>query len=85
VEALGHNMLVMSGFVLILAGLLLVPAAAAAGIFLVLEPASGWWAAGPAAAVALAITALEAGLVLSRLGRVFEATDPSSVPAAESL
>jgi hypothetical protein len=85
VEALGHNMLVMSGFVLILAGLLLVPATAAAGIFLVLEPASGWWAAVPAAAVALGIAALEAGLVLSRLGRVFEATDPSSVPAAESL
>jgi hypothetical protein len=85
VEALGHNMLVMSGFVVILAGLLVAPAAAAAGVFLLLEPAWGWWAAAPASASALGIAALEARLLLSRLGRVFEGTDPSSIPAVESI
>jgi ABC-2 type transport system permease protein len=85
VEALGHNMLMMLGFVTVLAVLLLVPAAAAAGIFLELEPYARWWAAVPAAAAALTVAALEARLLLSRLGRVFEATDPSSVPAVESL
>jgi ABC-2 type transport system permease protein len=85
VEALGHNMLVMSGFVAILAVLLVPPAALAGAIFLGLEPVSGWWAAAPAAGGALVITALEARLLLSRLGRMFETTDPSSVPPAESL
>ena len=85
VEALGHNMLVMSGFLAILTVLLVAPAALAGAIFLGLEPVSGWWAAAPAAAGALVITALEARLLLSRLGRVFETTDPSSVPPAESI
>lgn len=85
VEALGHNMLVMSGFVAILAVLLLAPAAVAGGVYLGLEPVSGRWAAAPAAVGALVVAGLEARLLLSRLGRVFEATDPSSVPPAESL
>lgn len=85
VEALGHNMLVMSGFVAILAVLLVAPAAVAGAVFLGLQPVSGWWAAAPAAAGALVITALEARLLLSRLGRVFETTDPSSVPPVETL
>ncbi len=85
VEALGHNMLVMSGFVAILAVLLLGPAAVAGAVFVGLEPVSGWWAAAPAALGALAVAGLEARILLSRLGRVFEATDPSSVPPAESV
>jgi hypothetical protein len=84
VEALGHNMLVMSGFVAILAVLLLAPAAVAGAVFIGLEPASGWWASAPATAGALVVASLEARLLLSRLGRVFETTDPSSVPPAES-
>jgi hypothetical protein len=84
VEALGHNMLVMSAFVAILAALLLAPTGVAAAVFLGLEPMSGWWAAGPGAVGALVVAALEARLLLSALGRVFEATDPSSVPPAES-
>jgi hypothetical protein len=83
VEALGHNMLVMSGFVVILAGLLLAPAAVAGAVFLGLEPVSGWWAVAPAAVGALGVAALEARVLLSRLGRVFETTDPSAVPPAE--
>ena len=85
VEALGHNMLMMVGFVAVLAALLVAPAGAAAGIFLELEPVAGWWAAGPAAAAALTLATIEARLLLSRLGRIFETTDPSSVPAAEVL
>jgi hypothetical protein len=85
VEALGQNMLVMSGFVVILAALLLAPAAVAGGVFVGLEPVSGWWAVAPAAVGALVITALEARVILSWLGRVFETTDPSSVPPVESL
>jgi len=85
VEALGQNMLVMSGFVVILAALLLAPAAVAGGVFVGLEPVSGWWAVAPAAVGALVVTALEARVILSWLGRVFETTDPSSVPPVESL
>jgi ABC-2 type transport system permease protein len=84
VEALGHNMLVMSGFLLLLAALLLLPAGAAAAIFLGLRR-HGWWAAPPAALAALALMGLEARLLLARLGRVFEATDPATVPPAELL
>jgi hypothetical protein len=83
VEALGHNMLVLSGFVVILAALLLAPAAVAGATFVGLEPVSGWWAAAPATGAALVVTALEARLLLSRLGRVFETTDPASVPPVE--
>jgi hypothetical protein len=84
VEALGHNMLIMSGFLLILAALLLLPAAAALAILTGLER-FGWWSAPPAALAALALMALEARLLLGRLGRLFEATDPATVPPAEMI
>jgi hypothetical protein len=84
VEALGHNMLVMSGFIVILAALLLVPAAIAGAVLVGLEPSLGGWAAAPSAVSALVVTALEARLLLARLGRVFEATDPASMPPVES-
>jgi ABC-2 type transport system permease protein len=82
VEALGHNMLIMSGFLLLLAVLLLLPSAAALAIYVALEH-FGWWAAPPAALAALMLIALEARVLLARLGRVFEATDPATVPPAE--
>jgi ABC-2 type transport system permease protein len=84
VEALGHNMLAMSGFLLVLGLLLLLPAAVAGALYLGLEPAWGWWAAAPAGAAAIAVAAAEGHLLLARLGRVFEATDPSSVAPTES-
>ena len=84
VEALGHNMLIMSAFLVVLAALLAAPALAAASAFIGLR-FLGWWAAAPAALAALLVMALEARLLLARLGRVFEATDPSTVPAAELL
>jgi ABC-2 type transport system permease protein len=84
VEALGHNMLAMSGFLLVLGVLLLLPAAVAGAIYLSLETRWGWWATVPAGAAALAVAAGEGYLLLARLGRVFEATDPSSVAPTES-
>jgi ABC-2 type transport system permease protein len=82
VEALGHNMLIISGFLLVLAALLLAPAAAAAAVLVALR-SLGRWAAAPAALAALVVMALEARLLLARLGRVYEATDPATVPPAE--
>jgi hypothetical protein len=84
VEALGHNMLIMSGFLLLLALLLALPAAAALATFVVLK-GFGWWAALPAALAALVLMALEARVLLARLGRLFEATDPATVPPAELI
>jgi ABC-2 type transport system permease protein len=82
VEALGHNMLIISGFLLVLAALLAAPAAAAAALLFGLR-SLGWWAAVPAAVAALVLMALEARVLLARLGRVYEATDPATVPPAE--
>lgn len=83
VEALGHNMLIMSGFLLILAGLLVLPAAAGTAVLLGLMPASGWWVAVLSVVAGLLVMALEARVLLGRLGRVFEATDPASVAPVE--
>jgi hypothetical protein len=77
-------MLVMVGFGSILALLLLAPSIVGGAVFLGLESSVGWWAVVPAGIGALAVTALEARLLLSRLGRVFEATDPASVPPVEA-
>jgi hypothetical protein len=85
IEALGHNILVMAGFLAILLALLLFPAIAGGGVLVGLEPALGWWAAAPAGAAALVVAGLEAQLLLVRLGRVFEATDPSYVAPLEAL
>ena len=82
VEALGHNMLIISGFLVVLAILLAAPAAAAAAVLHGLR-SLGWWAAPPAALAALTLMALEARLLLARLGRVYEATDPAMVPPVE--
>ena len=84
VEALGHNMLIMSGFLLLLALLLALPAAAGLATLVVLK-GFGRWAALPAALAALVLMALEARVLLARLGRLFEATDPATVPAAELI
>jgi ABC-2 type transport system permease protein len=85
VEALGHNMLIMSGFLLILAGLLVLPAAAGTAVLLGLVRGSGWWVTVLAVLAALLVMALEARVLLGRLGRIFEATDPASVAPAEVL
>jgi hypothetical protein len=84
VEALGHNMLVMSGFVVILALLLLAPVTAAGAVYVGLERWSGWWAAVPATVAGVLVVGLEARLMLARLGRLFESTDPSAVPPVET-
>jgi hypothetical protein len=84
VEALGHNMLIISGFLLVLAGLLAVPAGAAAAVLFGLRSDS-WWATAPAALAAMAVMAFEARILLAQLGRVYEATDPAMVPPVELI
>ena len=84
VEALGHNMLVMSGFVVILAILLAGPGRRRGSGLRRARAGVGLVGGAPAAAAALVVAALEARLLLARLGRVFETTDPSSVSPVES-
>ncbi len=85
IEALGHNMLVMIGFTAVLAVLLVVPVGGGALLFLGLERTLGWWAMVPAGIFGLAAAGLEARLLVSRLGRVFERTDPGAVPVVEMI
>jgi ABC-2 type transport system permease protein len=84
VEALGHNMLGISGFLVLMAVLLLLPAVAGAGVYYWLEPRLGPWAVAPAGGLGVIVAVLEARLVLARLGRIFEATDPSAVAPVEA-
>ena len=77
VEALGQNMLMIVAYLALLAAVLVVPAALAAGLFIALETAIGWWAAVPAVLVLQAAIAMEAAVMLRWLGRVFERTDPA--------
>jgi ABC-2 type transport system permease protein len=80
VEALGQNMLVLVGFAAMLGLVLVPPAAAAAGLYLLLERSLGHWALLPALAAAIAIGALEAWIMVRRLGAAFERLDPSLTP-----
>jgi ABC-2 type transport system permease protein len=77
VEALGQNLLMTIAFLALLALTLLLPAALAAGTFLLLRPVVGSWAAVPATVVALGTMAFEAALLVDWLGKVFERTDPT--------
>jgi len=81
IEALGQNMLVLIGFAAILAVVLIPPAAAGAGLFLLLEPPLGYPATVPAVAAALGVAAVEAMVMVRWLGGVFERLDPSTTPA----
>jgi hypothetical protein len=78
VEALGQNMLVLTGFVLLLGVVLLPPAVLGAGLGLVLEPSLGDWAAVPAGAAVLAATGGEAVMLVRWLGGVFERLDSAA-------
>jgi len=76
IEVLGQNMLMIVGFLAVLALTLIVPAAAGGALFLGLRPWLGWWSVLPASLVGLALLGLEARWGVERLGRVFEAIDP---------
>jgi hypothetical protein len=83
VEALGQNLLSTTGALVVLAFVLALPAAAALIVAELTRPALGpWWTIPVAAAVGAAATLVELGPMLTWLGRVFERTDPGSVPAA---
>jgi ABC-2 type transport system permease protein len=84
IEALGQNMLVMLGYLAILAVLLILPAAVAVGVVSALGGMVTWWTVLPSGLAALLIVTAEAHLLLTRLGKIFEATDPSSVAPVES-
>jgi hypothetical protein len=81
VEALGQNMLVLIGFAALLGLALVPPVAAAAGLYLWLEPGVGRWALLPAVAAAVAVAAGEGWLMVRRLGAAFERLDPAMTPA----
>jgi hypothetical protein len=79
IEALGQNMLVTVAFAGALALALAVPVALGGGTFLLLDRGLGLWALLPASAVGLGTLALEAGLAIEWLGKVFERTDAAAV------
>ena len=76
VEALGQNMLMIVAFLVVLALTLIVPTSAAGGVFILLRRWLGWWAVMPASLLGLGLIAVEARLIVERLGRIFEAMDP---------
>lgn len=78
VEALGQNLLMMVGFVTLLALTLFLPVVIGGGAFLLLRPALDLWAALPAAIVTLATMAYESVLIVEWLGGIFERTDPAT-------
>lgn len=82
VEALGQNMLMIMAYLAALGVALLAPAALAAGLYIVLEPAAGWWAAAPAAVALQTGLAAESVVLAGWLGRVFERTDPAAAGIA---
>ena len=61
--------------------MLLPPAAAGAGLFLLLERPLGYYAMLPAAAATLSLGVVEAMVMVRWLGGVFERLDPSTAPA----
>ena len=83
IEAMGQQMLMFAGTLLLLAvGLL--PAAAVAGIIgLLLYWVAGWVGAVPAAILFAAVLVGESWIAIQGLGLVLERTDPSAVETAE--
>jgi hypothetical protein len=83
VEALGQNMLVLIGFAALLALVLVPPAAAAVGLYLLLAPSLGLGVLLPAAVAVIAIAGLEGWILVRRLGVAFERLDPAVMPAQQ--
>jgi len=81
VEALGQNMLVLIAFAALLAVVLLPPAVAGAGLYLLMERPLEQFAVLPAVTATLAVAAVEARVMVRWLGGVFERLDPSTTPA----
>jgi hypothetical protein len=78
VEALGQNLLMMIGFVTLLALTMFLPLVIGGGAFLLLRPVLGLGAALPAAVATLTTMAYESVLIVEWLGRIFERTDPAT-------
>lgn len=82
VEALGQNMLALTGYLVLLSIALLLPIAIGAAVFVLLRNVPGWWAAAPALAAGLAAAGAEAWLIVGWIGRAFERTDPATAGLA---
>jgi ABC-2 type transport system permease protein len=78
VEALGQNLLMVVGFVVLLSAGLALPSGIGAGSFLLLRGAMGDWALIPAGALTLGTIGFEAAWIVEWLGGVFERTDPAT-------
>jgi ABC-2 type transport system permease protein len=76
VEALGQNMLLIMAHAGTLLVLMIVPAVAATGLYLVLRPMVGAWAEIGRAAVFIPLVAFEARVIVGWLGGVLDRTDP---------
>jgi hypothetical protein len=79
VEALGQTMVLIVAHAGLLAILITVPLAAAAGVHLVLQPAIGGWAEVPGGVTAVAILVFESWMIVGWLGGVLDGTDPAAV------
>jgi ABC-2 type transport system permease protein len=83
IEAMGQQMLLFAGTMLLLAIGVLPAGAVAAMVGFVLRWFIGWVALVPAAMLFVAVLAAESWVAIHGLGRVFERTDPSAVEASE--
>lgn len=81
VEALGQNMLLIIIHAATLAVLIAMPAASAVGLHALLYPAIGGWADVFGAGLAISLMALEARVMVKRLGVTVEQTDLVSMDA----
>jgi hypothetical protein len=79
VEALGQRLLATTAFLMLLGVLLAAPAAVFILTYKTLAPTLHRAAFGPSVVAALPILALEAVLLVRRLGRAFERMDPSDI------
>jgi ABC-2 type transport system permease protein len=81
VEALGQNMLLIIAHAGTLGVLIAVPAAVAVGLHFLLLPTIGAWAEVPGTVLAVSILAIEARVMVRRLGATVERTDPAAIEA----
>jgi ABC-2 type transport system permease protein len=79
VEALGQNMLLIIVHAGALGVLIALPATTAVGLHFLLQPTIGGWAEVFGAVAALSILAIEAQVLVRRLGATLERTDPTAI------
>lgn len=83
VEAMGQSILTTFGSAIGMLALLALPAAAAIAVTVALFPTVGPWALPLAAALGALLLGGELWMITSRLGRVFDRTEPMDVETAD--